>query len=126
MPTIAVPSFAWITPDLCHDGHDCGIDVADDYLADLVPRLTSELGPNGFLVVTFDEGRTDRGCCGESGGGRVMTRAHRPAHPRGAHLHRRYDHYSLLATIEDAFDLPRLRHARGARSLRAAFAPNSR
>ncbi len=34
----------------------------------------------------------------------------------------RYDHYSLLATIEDGFGLPRLRKAAAARDMAGLFA----
>jgi phosphatidylinositol-3-phosphatase len=117
----ALPEFAWIGPGLCHGGHDCGIDVADRYLARLVPRLTKRLGRHGFLVITFDEGTSDLACCGVAGGGRVATILAGPAIRGGAGLERDYTHYSLLATVEDAFGLRRLRHARSAGSLRGAF-----
>ena len=117
----SLPSFAWIGPGLCRGAHDCGIGVADRFLAKLVPRLTGQLGPRGFLAVTFDEGSSDAGCCGVATGGRVATILKGPQIRRGARLGRAYDHYSLLATIEDAFGLHRLRHARSSRSLRAAF-----
>ena len=119
----SLPAFAWIEPGLCHGGHDCGVDVVDRYLSGLVQRLRRRLGPAGFLVVTFDEGTSDRGCCGAPAGGRVATILSGPSVRSGARLRRPYDHFSTLATIEDVFDLPRLRHARGASSLRAAFEP---
>ena len=99
-----------------------GIETVDGYLASLVPRLKRRLGPTGFLVVTFDEGRTDLSCCGSAGGGRVATIFAGPGVRGGAALRRPYDRYSLLATVEDAIGLPRLRGARWATSLRAAFA----
>lgn len=117
----ALPSFVWLQPGLCHSGHDCGIDVADRYLARLVPRLTGQLGPRGFLVITFDEGTSSSGCCEIAVGGRVATILTGPAVRRGVRLNHPFDHYSLLATIEDAFGLSRLRNARSARSLGAAF-----
>jgi hypothetical protein len=120
-----LPSFAWIGPGLCNGGHDCGIDVADRHLSQLVLRLTRRLGPGGFLAITFDEGTTDRGCCGGAAGGRVAMILAGPGVRPGARLRRPLDHYSLLATIEDAFGLPRLRRARPAPSLRAAFRPRS-
>ena len=119
----SLPAFAWIVPGLCHGAHDCGIDIADRRLAKLVPRITRQLGPDGFLAVTFDEGTSDAGCCGGVAGGRIATILKGPAVRRGARLRRNYDHYSLLATVEDRFGLPRLRHARAGHSLRAAFKP---
>jgi hypothetical protein len=112
-----LPMFSWITPNLCHDGHDCGIDVTDRYLSQLVPGLLRQLGPRGFLVVTFDEDETGGG----PGGGQVATVLVGPAVRRGARVSTPYNHYSLLRTIEDAFGLPPLRRARTARPMRAAF-----
>jgi hypothetical protein len=115
-------AFSWITPDLCHDGHDCSTGAMDRYLAGLVPRLLSSLGPHGFLVVTFDEGLSERGCCAGAHGGRIATVFAGPDVRRHARLSREYDHYSLLRTLQDAFSLPPLRHSRRAAGIRAAFA----
>src|SRR5436305_5902934 len=46
-----LPDFAFITPDLCHDTHDCSIGTGDRFLSHLVPALIRELGPHGFVVV---------------------------------------------------------------------------
>ncbi len=110
-------AFSWLSPDLCEDGHDCGIATTDAALAALVPRIIRQLGPHGLLVITFDEGRSDAGCCGRAGGGRVFTILIGPDVAPGLRLRAAHDHYSLLATLEDAFGLPRLRHARGADQL---------
>ena len=40
-PAAQAPSFSWITPNLCHDGHDCSAPVADAFLADRVGRITA-------------------------------------------------------------------------------------
>jgi hypothetical protein len=117
-----LPTFSWLSPDLCHNAHDCAIAVADHWLSRLIPRITRKLGPGGILVVTFDEGKSDSGCCGGSTGGRVATIFAGPGARRGARLAGPFDHYALLATIEDRFGLPRLRMARGAPTLRAAIA----
>jgi len=105
----SLPAFAWLTPDLCSDAHDCEIAFADRQMAQLIPRITRQLRPGGRLVLTFDEGTSDAG-----GGGRVMTVLVGPGVPPGTRLGRRFDHYSLLAGIEDRFGLPRLRRARQA------------
>jgi phosphatidylinositol-3-phosphatase len=116
-----LPAFSWITPDLCHDGHDCGTGSMDGYLAGIVPRLISSLGPHGFLVVSFDEGVSDRGCCGGAHGGRVATVFSGPDVRKHARLKREYDHYSLLRTLQDAFSLPPLRGSARQAGIRAAF-----
>lgn len=119
----SLAAFSWLSPDLCDDGHDCGIATADQKLASLVPRITRRLGPHGLLVVSFDEGTSDAGCCGDPGGGRVFTVLAGPDVRHGVRLRAAYDHYSLLAGLEDAFGLPRLHQARGARPLPLAIPP---
>jgi phosphatidylinositol-3-phosphatase len=67
------PNFAFITPNLCHDGHDggngshCvdgepgGMVSADRFLADLVPQILASpaFRRDGLLIVTFDESEID-------------------------------------------------------------------
>jgi phosphatidylinositol-3-phosphatase len=118
--TDELPEFGWISPDLCDDAHSCEFGSADSYLAGLVPRLRQELGPRGLLVITFDEGTTDEGCCGASGG-RIATILIGPEVRRGVKFGGSYTEYSLLATLEDRFGLPRLRAARSAPPLSAGF-----
>jgi hypothetical protein len=92
-----LPAFAWISPDLCEDAHDCGLGAADAYLRGVVPPLLRQLGPNGLLVITFDEGTTDAGCCGNASGGRIATVLLGPGVGAGTRLRRTYSAYSLLA-----------------------------
>jgi hypothetical protein len=116
-----LPQFAWHTPDLCHDGHDCGLRPVDYHLYTLVPRIIRQLGPHGLLIITFDEGLSDAGCCGSPGGGRISTVLVGPDVPRGVEIDQPADHYSLLASIEDYFGLPRLRKAAFAEPLAPAL-----
>jgi hypothetical protein len=107
-----LPTFVWITPNLCDDGHDCGLAQADRYLAGIVPALLRELGPRGFLLLTWDEGSSDAGCCGRQAvGGRVATIVAGPDVRAGATSAVAYDHYSALRTVEDALGLGRLGQA---------------
>lgn len=116
-----LPSFAWFTPNLCDDGHSCDFEDVDQAMARLIPRIGRQLGQDGLLVVTFDEGESDLGCCGIAAGGRVMTIVLGPGVPPGVRITSPYSQYSLLAAIEDRYGLPRLRKARGARPLPLAF-----
>ena len=106
-----LPAFVWITPDECHDMHDCRVRDGDRFLASLVPPLLRALGPRGVLFVTWDEGTSDRGCCRLASGGHVATIAAGALARRGVRSAVPYDHYSLLRTIEDIWRLPRLRAA---------------
>ncbi len=68
------PNYAFITPNLCHDGHDGGEDgkkcadgqpgglvSADAFLADIVPQILASPAykQDGLLIVTFDEADID-------------------------------------------------------------------
>jgi hypothetical protein len=106
-----LPDFLWITPNLCHDMHDCPVAAGDRFLAGLVPALLRALGPRGLLIVTWDEGTSDDGCCRLAAGGHVPTiLAGGDAEP-GARLDTPADTYSILQTVEDLLGLPRLRAA---------------
>jgi hypothetical protein len=103
-----LPAFAWITPNLCDDGHDCGVAAGDRFLARTVPLLLRELGPHGFVVVTWDEGSSDSGCCGAARGGHVATILAGPDVRRGARDAQPVDHFGVLGTIEQVLGLPPL------------------
>ncbi|HWE14976.1 MAG TPA: alkaline phosphatase family protein [Solirubrobacteraceae bacterium] len=106
-----LPRFTWITPNLCHDMHDCSPATGDAFLARLVPPLLSALGKHGLLFVTWDEGTTNDGCCRPASGGHIAT----IVAGSGARAHARMktpsDQYSILQTVEDLLGLKRLRGA---------------
>lgn len=104
----SLPQFVWITPNLCHDMHDCALGAGDRFLASLVPPLLRALGPRGLLILTWDEGSSDDGCCRVARGGHVVTVLAGAQAGRGAHLRVAVDHYSVLQTIDDLLGLPRL------------------
>jgi hypothetical protein len=101
-----LPTYAWISPNLCDDGHDCGVTGGDRFLARTVPSLLRGLGPHGFLVLTWDEGSSNAGCCGGAAqGGHIATILVGPDVRRGARLPTPVDHYGVLGTIEQALGL---------------------
>jgi hypothetical protein len=108
----SLPRFMWITPDECHDMHDCSVATGDHYLAGLVPQLLHVLSNCGLVILTWDEGASDQGCCSLAAGGHVSTLLIGALVRHGARLARPEDHYSILRTIEDLWHLPRLREAR--------------
>jgi phosphatidylinositol-3-phosphatase len=103
----ALPTFIWITPNLCHDMHDCSTATGDRFLSRLVPPLLGALGRGGLLFLTWDEGSSDNGCCRLASGGHIATIVAGPGARRGMRLRTPVDHYSLLQTVEDLMDLPR-------------------
>jgi hypothetical protein len=100
--TAAAPPFAWITPGLCHDAHDCPIDEAGAWLDDLVSRIVSSAAWNerSALFVVWDEG--------DGGDENLVPMIVATSRGISGQFSTSYDHYSLLATIEDVFQLPRL------------------
>jgi phosphatidylinositol-3-phosphatase len=106
-----LPRFSWITPNLCHDMHDCSVQTGDRFLAGLVPSLLRALGPRGLLFLTWDEGSSNDGCCRLASGGHIVAIVAGGEARRHAVLKTPADHYSVLQTIEDLFGLPRLRGA---------------
>jgi hypothetical protein len=113
-----LPPFVWITPNLCHDMHDCSVRAGDSWLAQAVPGVMPSLAHDGVLIVVWDEGTTDAGCCGAtSGGGRVVAIVGGPGAEPGATVDTAANHYSMLALIETELGLPLLAHASTAPSI---------
>ena len=97
------PDYAFITPNLCNDMHDCPVAVGDKWLSRVVPAI---LGSPAFttsrslLVITWDEGTGNDN--------RVATILAGTSAKLGYRSARAYDHYSLLHTIEAAWGLQAL------------------
>jgi hypothetical protein len=106
-----LPRYAWISPNNCHNSHNCSIRDGDRFLSGLVPRLLRAVGRRGLVVITYDEGTNRLGCCRFAAGGQIATVIAGPAARRGGNSAVAYDHYSLLRTIEDGWGLRRLRGA---------------
>jgi len=110
--------FTFVTPDLCHDTHDCSVAAGDRWLAGFVPAVleTSEYaGGRTALFITWDE---DDG----SSSNRIPTLVIAPHTRPGARSAEPFTHYSLLRTTEELLGLPvSLGAAARAPSMRAAF-----
>ncbi len=113
------PSFVWISPGLCHDGHDCAIADAGAWLEELVGRIVASQAwrDHGVLFVVWDEGD------GRSSAVPLIVASPDVASRR---LNGDYDHFSLLAAIEDQFRLPRLGAAKNANALTDLVPPRTR
>ncbi len=112
----SLPNFAFITPNLCNDAHDCDLSTADTWLQGLMTQLQPALAADGkpyLVVLTWDEGQGDHSCCGlpASAGGRVATILFSPQVRPAYQDDTPYSHYSLLKTISAAWNLPYLGHA---------------
>jgi phospholipase C len=115
----SLPDFVFITPDTCnssHDSQDCPVRIADAWLGAIFPKLQNYLDTGGqpyLIVLTWDEGQGDHGCCGlpEKAGGRIPVVLVSPQAKSSFQDETLYTHYSLLKTISAAWHLPYLGHA---------------
>jgi phospholipase C len=113
----ATPRFSWITPDMCHDTHNCAVSAGDDWLRQEVGAImaSSAWQSDGVLFITWDEddNSTDN---------HVLTLV---VTPNGAHhaSNQMYTHYSLLATIEDLLGVGRLGQAAHAQPMSDLIKP---
>ena len=131
------PNYVFITPNLCHDGHDApcvdgepgGLVSADAFLRQWVPQILNSPAyqRDGILMILFDEaefgtsGTDTTACCNElpgpnsalpgiagPGGGRVGAVVLSKFVRPGTIVTTPYNHYSLLRTVEDLFGLDHL------------------
>jgi phospholipase C len=107
-----LPDFSLVVPNLCHDMHSCSVQVGDSWLRQqLPPLLKSPQLRHGVIFVLFDEGA---GSDHTGGGGHVPAFALGPLVRRGSVTSEPVDHYSVLRTIEQAWQLPYLGKSRDA------------
>jgi phosphatidylinositol-3-phosphatase len=124
-----VPNYVFITPDTCHDMHGCETDdpdplqTGDTWLSQVVPAILNSAAyqDNGILFLTWDEGETEKGCCGGADGGQIMTLVISPRARPGYRSSQPMTHYSVLRTIEEAWGLPLLGQAATAPSMADFF-----
>jgi len=112
----ALPNFIFITPNMCNDAHDCGLDVSDAWLTNILGQLIPALDGTSqpyLLVMMFEEGQGNHSCCGlpAEAGGRVPVVLYSPQVKNGFEDSTPYTHYSLLKTISAAWGLHYLGHA---------------
>ncbi len=133
------PSYTFITPDLCNDGHDAtcaggglgGLARADQFLRTWVPRITGSRAftrEGGLLMIIFDESAGPQSdstaCCGEiagpasplpgingPGGGDTGAILLSPYIRPGTVTQQAYNHYTMLRSVEDLFGLSHIGYA---------------
>ena len=129
----SVSNYVWISPDQCHDMHGRGapstdpcnfgdvsglIATGDAFLSDTVGKIMASPAWNGnsVIFVTWDEsdftnsgpfgfGDTSGCCDANPGGGHVLTLAISHSDHTARTSSVAYNHYSMLATIEQGWQL---------------------
>jgi hypothetical protein len=139
--TSTTPNLSYITPNLCDDGHDSpcvdgspgGLASVDAWLQVWVPKILNSPAykTDGELIITADEADSPQSdataCCGEGpgpntplpgiaglGGGRIGALVLSQWTAPNTWSTTSYNHYSLLASLEDIFGLPYLGYAQTA------------
>jgi len=113
----AAAAYELIVPNMCHDGHDCSLQTADDWLRGFVPRIAGSpaWGPGSVLFITFDEsdakGRNND----------VVTVVVSPSMVNGTRSTVAHNHYSLLRTTQAGLGLGCLANSCAANTLSEFF-----
>jgi phosphatidylinositol-3-phosphatase len=95
-----LPTVSFVIPNLCHDMHDCSIATGDAWLhAHIGDYAAWAMRHHSLLIVTWDE---DDG----SQDNHIMT-IFAGQQVRPGHYTQPVTHYTILATIEAAYALPR-------------------
>jgi phosphatidylinositol-3-phosphatase len=135
------PDFAYIAPDLCHDGSPTpcasgapsGLGAAEGFLKRVVPEITGSKAykENGLLAITVDEAPSSgefadsSSCCGQPQFPNLPASSSALGPEGGGQVgalllspfikqgvsQEPYNHFSLLRTIEDMFGLSHLGYA---------------
>lgn len=98
--TSSLPSYSFISPNLCNDMHDCSVGTGDAWLAREVPRILDSPAfttQNSLLIIAFDEADTPSNS--------VLCIFAGPAAKLGYTSSTRFSHYSILSTLEVAWGL---------------------
>jgi hypothetical protein len=128
LTTNSLPAYSFITPNTCHDTHNCPVSVGDQWLASEVPQILSSpayRAGHTVLFITWDEGEggTASDCATNQSdvGCHVATVIVSPSTPAGRRSGQLFNHYSLLRTTEDLLGLSPLGQAAVASSMVKAF-----
>jgi acid phosphatase len=113
----ALPTVSFVVPNLCDDMHDCGVATGDGWArAHLAGYVGWARTHNSLLVVTFDEDD-------HSADNQIATFLVGPMVKAGASA-QRTDHYGVLRTLGDLYDLPPIGAAADARPLTGIWTTN--
>jgi hypothetical protein len=112
LPPGPLATFTFVTPNLCHDTHDCSVAIGDAWLKTFLPPVlaTPEYRQGHLAIfVMWDESTP------------MPNIVISPTTPKGTMVAQPLDHYALLRTTEEILGLPLLGKAASATSMRANF-----
>jgi len=107
-----LPTFAFVTPDLCNDTHDCPVSTGDQWLSNFLPSV--------LFSNTYRQGRTAVFLVWDEDSPMPFV-AITQTSPAGGVITDPVNHYSLLRTTEEMLGLPLLANAASAPSMRGAL-----
>jgi phosphatidylinositol-3-phosphatase len=111
-------AFTFVTPNLCHDMHDCSVATGDAWLSNFLPMILSSpeyQSGSTAVFITWDEDDS-------SEGNHIPTLVISPTTQVGARSATAYNHYAMLRTTEELLGITTyLGAAATATSMRAAF-----
>jgi hypothetical protein len=104
-----LPNLVFIIPNNCHNTHNdttpgCGLLDGDAWLAANLPAVIGALGPNGLLVLTWDEDDS-------SANNHVLTALVGPLVIPGAQSDQPVNHYTIVRMICEALGFPTFERA---------------
>lgn len=106
-------TFVWITPNMCNDMHDCSIAIGDKWASKNLPSLIKwDTANDGVLILTFDE---DDGAHGNQ----ITTILMGNVTP--GQYAQKINHYSVLRTILDVFQLPQIANTKKAVAIKGVI-----
>jgi hypothetical protein len=99
-----LPNLVFIIPNNCHNSHNsstpgCTIADADTWLSNNLPAVINALGPNGVLILTWDEDDS-------SSGNKILTVFVGPLVIPNYLSSRFITHFTVVRTITDGLGLP--------------------
>lgn len=99
-----IPNFSFISPNILNDGHDTDVVYADNWLQGFLPPLLAKpWASSTIFFIVFDEGTTNNGFNGTSGGHTYLVAV--SPYSKSMKVTSDTTNYNLLTTIEWLMDL---------------------
>jgi len=98
-----IPNYSFISPNVCNDMHNCSTAIGDLWLSKNVPLILSSAAfakQKSLLVITWDEGSKKDN--------KVLTIFLGNAAKKGYVSNEKFNHYSMIRTIEHIWGLESL------------------